>query len=85
MEHLILKQQCLKTAIQQDFLEEQFGTRGCTLHSHRKKKKTKRIHAKNNPHPLPPFSPNPKRKALSNDHVRGWPFFFNQYSSSCLH
>lgn len=39
MEHLILKQQCLKTAIQQDFLEEQFGTRGCTLHSHRKKKK----------------------------------------------
>lgn len=41
MEHLILKQQCLKTAIQQDFLEEQFGTRGCTLHSHRKKKPKK--------------------------------------------
>lgn len=33
--------------------EEQFGTRGCTLHSHRKKKNP----CKHNPHPLPTFCP----------------------------
>lgn len=79
MEHLILKQQCLKTTIQQDFFEEQFGTRGCTLHSHKKKQKPKPTNknpCKNNPCPLPPFSPNPKHTALSNDHIRDWPLSF---------